>query len=240
MLLHTLIAAAAAAQLKVSPDPVRLRADAPRATVTVQNPGRKNLHVVVTTWSWWQSASGETRLDPSGEIAVSPSELYLSPREKKTLAISVAAAPSQVERAFRVELEAEEVQAFRRAPQPPRHTSVAVFLAPEEAAPAAQVGDLAVSSGHVKFTVLNSGDAHFRVAEARVVLLGKRGERVALQTLPEWVVLARAQVNLDVPLPAKACRGARSVAVELRGGAGGSAEIRKTAAVTPAACRVDR
>lgn len=236
MLLQTLIAAAAAAQLKVSPDPVRLRADAPRATLTVHNPGRKNLHVLATTWSWWQSASGETRLDPSAEIAISPAELYLAPRENKTVQISVAGAPSQVERAFRIELEAEEVQAFRRAPQPPRHTSVAVFVAPEQAAPAAEVGDLAVASGHLKFTVLNSGDAHFRVAEARVVLLGKRGERVALQTLPAWVVLARAQVNLDVPLPAKACRGAHSVTLELRGGASGPAEIRKTAAVTPAAC----
>lgn len=235
-MLCALLLAVAAGRIEVSPDPVRLRADAPRATLTLHNASGRALHVIATTWSWWQSASGETRLDPSAEISVTPAEVYLAAGARKTVEVSVEDAPSEVERAFRIELEQEPLQAFGRAPPQAQHVSVAVFVAPEKAASSGAIADLGVAAGRARFTLVNSGNAHLRAAQLRVSLLGRKAERLALQKLPEWVVLARAQVSYDVPLSRRACVLARSVEVEVRAGDGASV-FRKAAPVTPEDCR---
>jgi len=222
----------AALPLRVTPEAVHVTADAPRATLSLHNAGRKTAHVVVTTWSWWQSASGETRLDPTAEIDVQPSDVYVMPGATATLQIQVTGPASEVERAFKVELEDQPLQAFGGAQPQAEHVSVPVFVAPEKAAPRADVSDLTVAGGHARFTLVNSGTSHLP-AQLRVVLLGARGQRLALQKLPDWTVLARAQVSYDVPLVSRACLLAHSVEVELRSG---KDALRKEAPVTKEAC----
>jgi|1186.fasta_scaffold78804_2 P pilus assembly chaperone PapD len=228
-----LLWALAASLLQVSPDPVHLPADAPRATLTLRNQGHRTAHVVATTWSWWQSASGETRLDPSAELAVSPAELYLPPGATRTLEIEVTGPASEVERAFRLELEEEPLQAFGRARAEPQHLSVPVFVAPDKAAARVDLSGLSVEDGHAKFTLLNSGTGHLQISQLRVLLLGPRGQRLALRKLPEWTLLARGQVSYDVPVNGRACQKASSVEVELRAKDG---DLRRSVPVTRDAC----
>ncbi|HET9752126.1 MAG TPA: hypothetical protein VFP52_04175 [Myxococcales bacterium] len=232
MLLCALLLAAAPARLRVSPDSVHVTAAAPRATLSLHNVGRKTAHVIATTWSWWQSAGGETRLDPTAEIDVQPSDVYVMPGATATLEIRVTGPASEVERAFRVELEDEPLQAFGRTKPESEHVSVPVFVAPEKAAPRPDVSGLEVEGGHARFTLVNSGTSHLP-AQLRLVLLGPRGQRLLLQKLPDWTVLARAQVSYDVPLLSRACLQARSLEVEV--GSGKDIQ-RKAAPVTKEAC----
>jgi P pilus assembly chaperone PapD len=232
MLLCALFLAAVPARLHVTPEAVHLSAGAPRATLSLHNAGRKTAHVIVTTWSWWQSASGETRLDPSAEIDVRPPDVYVMPGATATLEIDVTGPASEVERAFKVELEDEPLQAFGRTKPVAQHVSVPVFVAPDKAAPRADVEGLEVEGGHARFTLVNSGTSHLP-AQLRVALLGARGQRLLLQKLPDWTVLARAQVSYDVPLLSRWCLLAHSVQVEV--GSGKDA-LRKAAPVTKEAC----
>jgi P pilus assembly chaperone PapD len=232
MLLCALLLVAVPARLHVLPKAVHVTAAAPRATLSLHNAGRKTAHVIVTTWSWWQSAGGETRLDPTAEIDVQPSDVYVMPGATATLQVQVTGPASEVERAFKVELEDEPLQAFGRGKPQSEHVSVPVFVAPEEAAPRADLSGLAVEGGHARFTVINSGTSHLP-AQLRVLLLGAKGQRLALQKLPDWTVLARAQVSYDVPLLSRACLLARSIEVEV--GSGKDA-LRREAPVTKEAC----
>ena len=232
MVLCALLLAALPGRLSVTPDAVHLSAGAPRATLLLHNASRRTAHVIVTTWSWWQSASGETRLDPTAEIEVQPSDVYVMPGARATLEIQVTGPASEVERAFKVELEDEPLQAFGRAKVQAEHVSVPVFVAPEKAAPRPDVSGLEVEGGHARFTLVNSGTSHLP-AQLRVVLLGARGQRLLLQKLPDWTVLARAQVSYDVPLLSRACLQAHSIQVEV--GSGKDA-LRKAAPVTKEAC----
>ncbi|HEY6910723.1 MAG TPA: hypothetical protein VI356_15195 [Myxococcales bacterium] len=232
MLLCALLLAAVPGHLRVTPDAVHLTADAPRATLQLHNSGRKTAHVIVTTWSWWQSASGETRLDPSAEVDVQPADVYVMPGATATLQVQVTGPASEVERAYKVELEDEPLQAFGREKPVAEHVSVPVFVAPDKAAPRPDVSGLEVEGGHARFTLVNSGTSHLP-AQLRVVLLGARGQRLALQKLPDWTVLARAQVSYDVPLGSRACLLAHSVEVEV--GEGKDA-LRKAVPVTKEAC----
>jgi P pilus assembly chaperone PapD len=232
MLLCALLLAAIPGRLRVTPDAVHVTASAPRANLQLHNAGRKTAHVIVTTWSWWQSASGETRLDPSAEIDVQPSDVYLMPGATTTLQIQVTGPASEVERAFKVELEDEPLQAFGRAKPQAEHVSVPVFVAPDKAAPRPDVSGLEVEGGHARFTLVNSGTSHLP-ARLEVSLLGARGERLALKKLPDWTVLARAQVSYDVPLLSRWCLLAHSIQVEV--GSGKDA-LRKVAPVTKEAC----
>jgi len=232
MLLCALLLATVPGSLRVTPAAIYVTAAAPRATLQLHNSGRKTAHVIVTTWSWWQSASGETRLDPTAEIDVRPSDVYVMPGASATLEVQVTGPASEVERAFKVELEDEPLQAFGRTRPVAEHVSVPVFVAPDKAAPRPEVSSLEVEGGHAKFTLVNSGTSHLP-AQLRLVLLGARGQRLALQKLPDWTVLARAQVSYDVPLLSRVCLLAHSIEVEL---GDGKDALRKAAPVTKEAC----
>lgn len=237
MLAAFVLLVASPALLKIEPQQIRLTKDAQKAVVSLQNPGRVAVRLVATVWAWSQGADGETHLDPTGEMSVEPAEFIVPPRGRLTLELQTAAFAGAVERAFRLELDEQPLQPFARTEHDPSHLSIPIFISREAVQPDPQVTGLSVQDGHARFRLVNRGDGHFLAENVTVGLIGHHGERLALQRVPSWYVLAGGEQTYDVPLAARPCSRARKVVVTLEA-RGAQAKVAADAALPEGACAV--
>jgi fimbrial chaperone protein len=227
---------ARAADLQINPVLVTLAPGEKSALVALRNGGAETARFEVKLYAWEQTAAGEMKLAPTGDLVAFPALLTIPPGETRNLRVGATAGFGPVERAYRLFVE--------ELPPPPRpqgspgvqvlsRIGIPVFLAPPRAEERVAVEGLRAQGGQVRFSLANRGNVHVRPSAVKVVGRDEAGAAVLERSLDAWYVLPGGERAYAVELPAEDCRRLRALAVEVLLPHG---PLRAEAAATPAAC----
>lgn len=174
---------AAASGLQVSPISITLRAERNADGLWLSNTGETALHAQVRVFRWTQE-SGEEKLLPSQELAISPPMLALAPGGRQLVrVIRLGPPPQDVEASYRVivdELPLETAAAKKSGLQFVLRYSIPVFLSPAGEAPPASAlrARLDVSEAKAALEIDNPGKVHAQIAD--LVFIDAAGQRHAV------------------------------------------------------------
>jgi fimbrial chaperone protein len=207
-----------AGSFDLSPISVTLSVKVPSAMLTVRNRGTEALRFHVAAYSWDEAPDGEMILKPTSDIVFFPAMLVLNAGEARKLRVGMNAPPGAAEKTYRIfvqELPAlakkgDEGTAVRMLTK----MGVPVFVEGPAPKPAPKVSALRVEGSKVKFSLGNSGNAHYR-PEKIFVKSSAGGKLLDTQEVSGWYVLAGRTRDYAVNLPKTACEGLTSIDVEL-------------------------
>src|SRR5712691_182471 len=83
--------------------PVRVTFSGPSSTLlTLRNESDQALRFQITSFAWWQDASGAVQLAPTEEIVFFPALLTLKPGEERKVRVAATVAAKDVEKTYRI------------------------------------------------------------------------------------------------------------------------------------------
>jgi fimbrial chaperone protein len=212
--------AAYAGEFGVSPIRLDLDRGVRTGVIAVSNDGDTPLNFQARAMMWTQDASGQDRYEDTQALVYFPRQFQVPPHEKRVVRIGYRSPALKLEQAYRLFIE-EIPDAKPRSNQTAINVAVRfgvpIFVRPPASDVQAQLAGLSVKGGHAQATVRNSGPVHFRITGVRFRALGADGAVEWEQTLQGWYLLPGAQREYAATLPAKACRAARTLRVNLLG-----------------------
>jgi fimbrial chaperone protein len=217
VLLVGVAAQARAAGLQVVPVLVDLAAGEPRAFVVIRNLGDSPLRLDLKVSAWEQTRDGQMRLAPAPEFVVFPPILDVAPRAERKVRLSTSAPFGAKEQAYRLfiqELPAAEQPAAKVGVRLLTRIGIPVFLASTKSELKAEIADAAVTGGHVKFVLKNTGTTRLSPGEIRIE--GRLGDdRPAFsEKVDSWYVLAGGERAFDFTIPASECSRVSRIVIE--------------------------
>jgi fimbrial chaperone protein len=221
-------------------NPLRVNLD--RATrsseITVRNDDTAPLRMQLEAMSWRQDADGKDQYVPAEDLLFFPRAMEIPPGESRIVRVGVRAAPVTREEAYRLFIEELPPAAAEAAPQGASlriflRVGVAVFVAPAQAKPAAEITRLDLNAGVAEWSVANSGNAHFRTDAVELAGLSRDGTPLFVQSFPERYFLAGTAKTLRFDVPRDACRQLAALEASV---AGENLALKRKLDVDPARC----
>lgn len=223
---------AAASSFAVSPTRIFLSSKSSSALLTLRNESEETLRFQLTVFAWDQNARGDMQLNPTQDIVFFPPLLSLGPGESRNVRVGAvtgkviaatpflgAATPFDVtEKTYRIfveELPAQSAEPTQSAIRVLTKMGVPIFLQPAKAQAQANVGDLAVSDGVLRFNVRNTGNVHFVLEHVRVRGTNRSGTVVIDEQADGWYILAGGLRSYELKLRAPECRTVTALAIDV-------------------------
>ncbi len=197
--------AAGAVNLQVAPTQVALPAERNAEGLVLRNSGQQPVHAQIRVFRWTQ-ADGQDRLQPTGDLAISPPMLELPAGGEQLVRVVRLGPPPAAETSYRLivdELPLEQPHDdARRSLRFVLRYSIPVFVAPRGAQPVAPSlrARLVDDAGARFLEIENLGNGHAQIADLRHVGNDGRNSDIAVG-LSGYVL---PQQRRRWPLPAHA------------------------------------
>ncbi len=205
---------AQAANFAVSPVGVTL-ADGERShLITVTNQGSDSLRFQLKAYRWEQHPDGQILQAPTEDVIFFPRLFEVPAHEIQYIRVGVVAPAMTNEKTYRLEIrqlkpfEANAVAAQRSEPTNiTLLTDVNIPVFVEPALPATQPGisGLTLRNGTLSFTVVDSGNIHFRIASLEVEGFGASEQPTLSKKAAVGYVLANGSRNYELALSKSDC-----------------------------------
>ena len=211
---------AQANRLQVSPTLIEIGAGRPAEAIWLTNPGQAPVPIQVRVFRWDQR-EGQDRLDPTGELIVSPSQVVIAPGQRQLIRILREGDAPAAELGYRILV--DELAGLGQGEAQPNglqfrlRYSIPVFVAPRPGSSEARPL-LAASLHHDASTrratleIDNRGDGRARLAEALLVAPGRRPVELSPGLL--GYVLSGQSMRWPVEMPATS--GSKPLALKVR------------------------
>lgn len=186
--------AVTAASFGLAPIGLTIAASELSGSVVVTNTGTDDVVIQARPYAWTQN--GEELRTETRELVVNPPIFKLAAGEQQLVRVaSRAAAPQQIERAYRVVF--SEVPAGAQA-EPGFRIRVAMdiplYVEPVVRSPAQLAWRFERTPNGARLVADNSGGRHFRLRDVRV-----QDGAQTIHTIPRIVVLAKSTLAIDLP-----------------------------------------
>lgn len=204
--------------------PVRLIVEGANQSrvITISNQSTDQIRFSLTGYKWTQKPGDDLHLTQTDDLIFFPQIFTLGPLEQRQLRIGVTVPPAASELTYRIIVEElPPLSAVTR--QPGAHVSfrlrlsVPVYVRPAHAVSQGVVRTATVRGSKIRVIVGNEGTAHFVVTKATVTARRADGSIAFSNPSSAWFVLANAEHELEIPVPAKTCAEIRSVEVRVNG-----------------------
>ena len=200
--------------------PIRLDFDkgTRSSVISVANDGTKPLTVSVEADQWLQDAKGKDSYAISSDLIFFPKVLTIGPKEERVIRVGIKTPAIKEEKTYRLFI--SENPGARK----PEETGVAIairfgvpiFAKPVQETVQGKINNLTLEQGHLRFSVTNFGNVHFRVSTITASGLDAAGNEVFKQQLNGWYVLAGASREYDIEIPQQACRQLHDITLEAK------------------------
>lgn len=208
---------ASAATFTVNPTQIFLSGKTTTALLTLRNDSEETLRFQLTAFAWQQTTSGEIALTPTQDVVFFPALLTLAPKEERRIRVGSTVAVAAQERTYRIFVE-ELPQADGQNANAVRvltKMGIPIFIRPAKEVATADLRDLALRTGTLRFSLDNRGSVHFVPQRVVVRAAGASGERLGEQDLKAWYILAGGRREFEVAMPAEQCGRIASLSVEV-------------------------
>ena len=200
-----------AGEFTINPLRVNLDRATRSAEITVRNDDTTPVRMQLEAMSWRQDGDGKDQYAPADDLLFFPRAMEIPPGESRIVRVGIRAAPVTREDAYRLFIEELPPAAPGSAPQGASlriflRVGVAVFVAPAQAKPAAEITRLDLNAGVAEWSVANTGNAHVRTDAVELVGLSRDGTTLFVQGFPERYFLPGAAKTLRFDVPRDACR----------------------------------
>jgi fimbrial chaperone protein len=227
-----------AGEFTINPLRVNLDRGTRSSEITVRNDDTAPLRMQLEAMSWRQDADGKDQFAPAEDLLFFPRTMEIPPGESRIVRVGIRAAPVTREDAYRLFIEELPPAASESAPQGASlriflRVGVAVFVAPAQAKPAAEITRLDLNAGVAEWSVENTGNAHFRTDAVELAGLSRDGTTLFVQGFPERYFLAGVAKTLRFDVPRDACRQLVTLEASV---AGENLGLKRRLDVDPARC----
>jgi fimbrial chaperone protein len=209
-----------AANFAVSPMAVRLGRGERSQMIVMSNHDDVPLRFQLNAYKWDERPDGQMVLTPTEDVIFFPQLFDLPPHGTQNIRVGTAAPATENEKTYRLVM--HQLQSFE-APRPVAITEptaivnvltnlrIPVYVEPPASKAQASIDSLTLSSGTLRFTVKNSGNAHFRIESLRVAGFGSGPQPVFSKITEGWYVLAGGYRNYQLNLSGTDCSRANRV-----------------------------
>jgi len=229
-----------AADFAVSPMGLELEQGARSGTINVRNFDKQPIRFEVRGMEWTQDQSGRNIYTDSKSLIWFPRALELAPGESRIIRVGVRATPASREQAYTVFLKevvlggAQAGKAGGAQVQLLLSVSVPVFVPPAKPVPGGTIESIELRGGRLIMVIANGGNRHYSYRDAVIVGLGLDGTEKFMRKLRGKTLLAGSRQNVELSIPADACRQSRTLAVTLTSSE--QSEIKRQLDVSQADC----
>jgi len=188
--------------------PTRLDFDARARTgvLTLANDGKAPLNFQVRLVRWTQDADGKDVTEDSGDLIFFPRVTTVEAESKRILRVGLRGTTlEEKEKTYRLIVEELPPATDKAVPkleiQMRFQFSIPLFVAPANPLPAAELEDVSVSKGALRFRVRNIGNETLLLSR----MLAMAGEKV-LQEGSGWYLMPGVSREYALQIPEDACR----------------------------------
>lgn len=238
LLLLLLPVAAQATPVSVTPTTVVLMPGSNSELVTLTNESDTSARFEITAHAWTETEDGRTTLGPTQDLIVFPALLELPARGQKKIRLGTENTRTTVERNYRLAIRELPQAASAQNPlqiQVLTNMTLPIFVANPEAQAKIALQVDPPAAGKMRFTVSNTGGAHFMLQRIDIIGQGAAGEAFNVGQ-KGWYVLAGGRRTFEVALGGARCAAASSITVRaFTSGPAGETRV----ALPPGACTGD-
>jgi P pilus assembly chaperone PapD len=203
-----------AANFAVSPMDVTLGRGTRSQTIVMTNHDNVPLRFQLEANKWDERPDGQMVLTPTDDVIFFPQLFDLPPHGTQNIRVGTVAPAIGDEKTYRLVM--HQLKSFE-APRPAGNLDRAtvidvltnlrlpVYVEPPAPKAQASVDSLMLSKGTLRFTVKNSGNAHFRIKSLRVEGFGAGPQPVFSKTTKGWYVLAGGSRNYELAVSGAGC-----------------------------------
>jgi len=196
-------------QWRVAPVMIFLDQQSKSSVVTVVNEGEDTIHLQGKAMEWSQDPEGKDVYQETKDLIFFPRILMLKKGEQKIVRTGIRQLAASKEQTYRLFIE--------EIPQPKKDTSgasqltvtvrfgIPVFVKPLKEELAAELVSVTLTKGVLGAAIENTGNVHFRITEISVTGKNGSGEETFAEKLNGWYLLAGANRNYSVTIPADKC-----------------------------------
>jgi fimbrial chaperone protein len=229
-------APSSAATFTVNPTQIFLSGRTTTALLTLKNDSEESLRFQLTAFTWQQAPSGELELTPTRDVVFFPALLTLGPKEERRIRVGSSVTAGAQERTYRIfveELPPPDGSAPGSAVRVLTKMGIPIFIRPATETASANLRDLNVRNGALRFTVANSGTVHFVPQKIVVRGVSGSGDRVFERDVQGWYILAGGRREFEVEMPSAECGRVATLLVDVEFG---STSVKETLQTPAGAC----
>ena len=209
--LALLSGAAGAATFAVTPIRVDLASAVQSGSVTVVNNDTVAIGFEMKLLRWTQDARGEDAYEDSSDLVYFPRLMSVEPDDRRVVRVGLQGPPGATEQAYRLAI--DEMSPPRKGDSAQVairiRFAVPVFVAPREPKASFELKAPFVKDGELRFRIVNTGNQHLKIEEARLV----KGDQ-ELASGPGAYLLAGAQREFGFKLGKGACGSAATLVLK--------------------------
>ena len=202
---------AVAADFVVSPLTVVFENAVRSGQIIVRNEGSAEVRFDLHAKDWTQG-DGADKYTDSESLIYFPRAMAIPPGESRIIRVGIKANPADTEHAFRLfieELPARNVPGALAASsaqlQILLNVGVPIFARPPRGGPQAEIENLLLDAGKIRFGLRNSGNEHFKATSIELVGTGRDGTEKFRRTIEDRYYLAGTAKSYSEPIPYDAC-----------------------------------
>lgn len=219
----------AAGSIDVRGDDLAFAEEGEEGEVWIFNYGSGPARVDVTPLAWSQSGGGgEGVLTGTRDLRVRNPSFELAPGERARVGVRAEASPGDVERAYRLRVEARPAGGAGEGSE--RSFAIPAFIGPSEARRDVRVREVQARGGGIDFSVENRGDAHIRPRAVQVAARDANGDEALRARLEGAYILPGARRSYTLTLDGARCEDLAEVEIRVEG-AGGAWSLRRPASL---------
>jgi P pilus assembly chaperone PapD len=211
---------ARAGPIDISPVTVTLTPPARVAQITIQNPSDQPLRIQVSGFAWTDAADGSIEMTPAQDIIVFPQLVTIPPLGTQQIRAAIMSPAGAVERTYRILLDVlPPLSGTDQLSGPGVELSIRtrftipIFQEPLVRRMSGEIATAAANGGKLKFTIVNSGNAHLGGDEIRIIGRNNAGGVVFSYPFRGWYVLIDGKRAFFVDVPQAGCRDVRSLTI---------------------------
>jgi fimbrial chaperone protein len=210
-------ASASAATFTVNPTQIFLSSKATTSLLTLRNDSEEPLRFQLTAFAWQQTPTGELSLTATEDVVFFPALLTLAPKEERKIRVGATVGAAAQERTYRIFVEELPAAAGRQenAVRVLTKMGIPIFIRPAKEVATADLRELALGGGSLRFNVTNRGTVHFVPQKVVVRAAGQAGERLFEEELKAWYILAGGRRDFEFATPQATCARVASLSVEI-------------------------
>ncbi|MSN26082.1 MAG: fimbria/pilus periplasmic chaperone [Geobacter sp.] len=177
--------------------------------LTLKNESDRPLVLLIKPYLWTQGADGADRYEEISDLIIFPKVLTILPGEERAVRIGIGAAPTLVEKAYRIYLEeqpSKDDQTSQGAvARVLMRIGIPVFVQPLKHEPILSFTEMAIARNGLHLTLANSGNSFAMAEQILVRGLDAKGTELFSKVLGGFYLLAGTRRTFDVTLPKEQC-----------------------------------
>lgn len=191
--------------------------------IKINNVDTSTLRLQVSLYSWTLNHDGTPVYEENDDLVFFPQLLDIQPGDERLIRVGIKTPPAEKEKSYILFIEEIPASLTKASSQSNDHSSqgvkiavaarfgIQVFVKPKKVLASADVGEISLDKGLLKFTVFNTGNVHLSIPTISV-----NGKDDFAKELKGSTLLAESKRAYEVSIPESVCATAGQLDIRVK------------------------